>query len=135
MTHELKFRAWDSYLKKMVAVGFHVVGEVTVFGMIDTWVKENRCEKPLLVRYDDMIITQYIISKDINGKDLYDGDIITLSGSPYFYEIVWNGYGWGIDSKGVVSEHIQPFTSAISTRAILAGNIFENRELISKKHE
>ena len=69
---------------------------------------------------------------DENEREIYEGDIIVLDGStyPYKYEIVWDTWKWGIDSKGIVFDGIQGMTSAIYKRAIIIGNIFETPELL-----
>lgn len=78
------------------------------------------------------IIQSYTELKDSKGKEIFEGDIIQLEGSPYKYEVVWNRWQWGIDSKGIVAEFVQGFTNAVEDRAIVVGNIFENPELLKQ---
>jgi uncharacterized phage protein (TIGR01671 family) len=80
---------------------------------------------------DGYIVQQFTGLLDIKGKEIYEGDIIKLEGASYLYEIVWDNYRWGIDSKGVVTDFIQSFNIAVEDRAIVVGNIFENPNLLA----
>lgn len=72
---EYKFRAFDTLKKVMIAEGFHVIGEVTMFSVIDQYVRENREGKSSLERYGDIEVMQWT-GHQINGVDLYDLDIV-----------------------------------------------------------
>lgn len=80
--------------------------------------------------YRNAIFQQYTGLKDKNGREIYEGDIIQLENAPYKYEVVWNKWHWGIDSKGIVADFIQGFTIAVEERCIVIGNIFENPDLL-----
>ena len=112
---ELKFRVYDSNQKKLVYFDLHNI------------IVPDR----LLCQYD-CPVQQFTGLLDAGGREIYEGDIIKLEGSPYTYEVVWNKWQWGIDSKGVVTDFIQGFTSAVEDRAIIIGNIFENPELLKQ---
>jgi hypothetical protein len=86
--------------------------------------------------FDDSILVpcQYTGLKDTNCKDIYEGDIIQLEGSPISYSIEWDKYQWAINAHGALGYdpdwNIQPFNHCVYERAIVVGNVFETPELL-----
>ena len=119
---EIKFRVWDEFQKKFLDHSCYFnskdFNEYTAF---DRYFK---CDE------EGCIVQQYTGLKDKNGREIYEGDIIQLENAPYKYEVVWNKWCWGIDSKGIVTDFIQSFTIAVEERCIVIGNIFENPDLL-----
>lgn len=135
MNREIKFRIWLPHLKTFgnpleVVISF----DGKVYGFTRPTINDSRLlvEISQLKELRDCVVQQYTGLKDSKGKEIFEGDIIQLEGSPYKYEVVWNRWQWGIDSKGIVAEFIQGFTNAVEDRAIVVGNIFENPELLNK---
>lgn len=64
-----KFRAWDPKNKKFAFVGFHFMGEVSLFNLISQYNFEEQLS---------LEITQYSLVNDTNGVEVYEGDRITV---------------------------------------------------------
>jgi len=84
---EKKFRAFDKFQDKHIFIGFHVVGEVTVFGGIEstigeTWKerKEKLGYKNSMDAWDDFIFEQFSGLQDSKGVDIYENDIVYIAG-------------------------------------------------------
>lgn len=110
-----KFRAWDLYKKEFICVGYYVIGETTLFNLIEQHLDEDvdgrrvfhGCDKDgyytstsksgyeekryygSLEALDDVIEQQYIGLQDINNIDVYAGDILCFHHSDFdWYGIV-----------------------------------------------
>ena len=116
----LKFRAWANGYEKWC---HHIeyMGDGLWLGYIDDGIGE--------LSTTDIIVEQYTGLKDTNGKEIYEGDIVSYRGNNY--QIKWceasfayiasskNQYYWLSPSKSTVFEVI--------------GNIHENPELLEAK--
>ena len=119
---EIKFRAWKKECKSMVDV---------------TYIDWNEKE----VGYDEgdyfsffisCILMQYTGLKDINNKEIYEGDIVAIDfmdmdsqlkkGVVTFIEC-----GYCVDT----GNSLIPLFSEIETKEVL-GNIYENKELLEE---
>lgn len=134
---EFKFRAWTESQQKFLShtkLGDHYLFLEYEGDKPD--VKLNILHFILKYQNDDrqkeFVLQQWTGLKDKNDKEVYEGDIIKLEGSPYIYSIVWNSYQWCIsdDTEQLpYDDNLQPFNSVVQERAMVVGNIFENPEL------
>lgn len=76
-----KFRAFDVKKKEYIEIGFHIIGEVTVFDVINQYSVEA---------FNDILIEQFTGLVDRNDTDIYEGDIIIGSTLTVSSEILWN---------------------------------------------
>jgi uncharacterized phage protein (TIGR01671 family) len=135
MSREIKFRAWDKEAKLMrhhekdgrgyyhedaeswgLTIAMLVLGNMT--GVRDEFME----------RYDLM---QYTGLKDKNGKEIYEGDVLSDGKEAHLYIVVWveNLASFGINKKGWAFTHF--FMEAIEPDDLeVIGNIYENPELL-----
>jgi len=135
MTKARKFRVWDKFQNKYIFEGFHVIGEVTVFGGInieihDTW--KERSEKykyeSMIEAWDDFILEQFTGLEDSDNTNIYEGDI--LSGG--FVVNFYNGaYGfWAKENS--IPEFFMLYRCLGKKKVI--GDIHNNPDLINQEY-
>jgi uncharacterized phage protein (TIGR01671 family) len=131
---ELKFKFWNKLAHRFQAPNKYAIQGDGLYVSYDydmmAWDDPSS--------FDDSILVpcQYTGLKDKNGKEIYEGDIIQLEGSPISYSIEWDKYQWAINAHGALGYdpdwNIQPFNHCVYERAIVVGNIFENNDLLKQ---
>lgn len=120
---EIKFRAWDLKRKQWV----------TPNGIEMGW--KNGAEKhtvfyPFPEYPDDEIeVMQFTGSKDKNGKDVYEGDIIKSRYTDLLYVICFEGRYVG-NAITTPRTHIGDISKITMNYYDVVGNIHENPELL-----
>lgn len=145
---ELMFRAWDEKYKVMITSDFNFIGEVTLFGGIESMlheINEQHCDTtPSLIRLNDVVIMQSTGSIDNEGKKIYEGDLIVSEnedGELFLLKVIFDQiYSHDIFSfSGFKTEEILNITKnyqkyisdeQIECLPIVIGNIYENSSLI-----
>lgn len=111
---EIKFRAWQD--DKMLTAANYGLGRF--FGIL----------------YEDTPIMQYTGLNDMNGKEIYEGDILRDEPSEYSRKpwrlhaiVIWKGNGWKRDTY---NGDMQVFPDIDCRKMEVIGNIYENPKLL-----
>lgn len=137
---EIKFRAWDKKKKKMFygdkkdepnMIGFD--GEIYVTGstgpMCDCGCSADYINRSVSEDYE-LELMQYIGLKDKNGKEIYEGDIVSYFGGGYgivYYDEQFAAFRIEILKTGKYTD-----MEFIAKYGNVIGNIYENPELLEE---
>ena len=125
---EIKFRAWLKEKKEMIdnarpdffCKQLHYLCGNSAGG-----------QDVLGVSTEDIELMQYTGLKDIRGKEIYEGDIVTLHNSRY--KVIFNTEEARFDLRDDEFEMNIPFTNNNNERMEIIGNIYENPELLGEQ--
>lgn len=127
---EIKFRAWDSEKKIMRSVANIYTHSHSVFVLV----REAAGGPPELIRTECLM--QYTGSKDKNGVEIYEGDVIRHPTGKYGPDFViqWSPILCGFTAVQVESGHPSPqLNQGTMCHFEVIGNIYENPELVSNE--
>ena len=116
---EIKFKAWDKLNKDM-------------FNVESINFQERRVYKNTVSyrKFEDIDLMQYTGLKDKNGKEIYEGDIVTLHNGKY--KVIFNTEEARFVLRDDEFEMNIPFTNNNNERMEVLGNVYENPELIKE---
>ena len=127
----IKFRAWHSKQKKMYSCKEMVADQLTLLtdGRFIN-VSGNHTSLSQICPADLMIPLQFIDRYDINGKEIYEEDIIeNPSGRRCIVHWFSSPSHSGWDITPMNSKGFPPSEHAIWSEWVVLGNIYENPEL------
>ena len=130
MNRIIKFRAWDKKRKRMldvVKLGFRLDYREEIDGPISGVTVMGDGHEDLL----NFELMQFTGLKDENGKEIYEGDLMTLKRPDrewdYKYlKVCWNKSMFELQSKD--GKYIMPIYPA--GNYIVIGNIYEDKDLL-----
>jgi len=138
-----KFKVWDKENKKMYPteyellkeIHFNEEGEVDYVIIAEFLPDESWAFKEL----KNIKLIQYTTLKDINGKEIYEGDIVIDKITEDRKEICiveWScNYNAGFNLRPINYPNCTPFRLGLDLQKDyeIIGNIFENPELLEQK--
>ncbi|MDV3518448.1 YopX family protein [Lentilactobacillus otakiensis] len=135
MSREIKFRAWNSVTKEME--------QVTQINLKNHYVQTTF--NKIGYSYgqpDDVIVEQYTGLKDVNGKEIYEGDIIKFFGANKkikakneFGIIVYKADRYGAGFNSIIQNKEHGYGGINIAQDIVVGNVHTNPELLEAQHD
>ena len=124
-----KFRAQDSAKKEMFKDTF----AITESGQVVVVEQESVVCPPDYVFVDHLVIMQSTGLKDLNGVEIFEGDIVRFFDSLYtvFYDIKEGSYRLKPHDDRWVVDYMCNFSSEESFEVV--GNICENKDILEVK--
>lgn len=121
-----KFRAWHKELGRMMLI------EIMYFFFFDNELEELELNDPVMndhisVYPNEIVLMQSTGLKDKNGKEIFEGDIVSIDTDEFDLLFVKyeSGIYWLMDDEECV-EHLSDYYKYVS----IVGNIYENPELL-----
>ncbi len=138
MNRKIKYRVWHKFEKRMYQPSEIDTIENEIDDNIDYVVNLIYRDSPNCIPFSFGEIMQYTGLNDIDGKEIYEGDILEDAiGETSRYKVEWgidgwylidmDAEGWDIDVATKEDPELQPRMSSLYCGMIVVGNIFENK--------
>jgi uncharacterized phage protein (TIGR01671 family) len=132
-----KFRVWDHNLKKFIE-NFNADPHISCWnGTVYCYERQKEGGDVLVSGIRNITVQQYTGMKDKNGKEIYEGDILSekqWNGNEIFGEVKWVSKIDGYDWSGWYSYPVS-LPRITSTDCVVVGNIFENPKLLKQNEQ
>lgn len=115
---EIKFRAWDKLNKEMFNVE-----------IIDFQEKKLYEDTVSYRNFKNIELMQYTGLKDKNGKEIYEGDILSNRNDEKLYKVIFEDGSFRVEFKGDFEEYSFDLIDVVAQGCEVVGNIYENLEL------
>ena len=135
---EIKFRAWDTEQKHMI-----VDSKISMAGIMSKYIRKAYDPNGKLIG-GQYVVMQFAEEKDIDGQDIYDGDIVvkpndnpisypdgTVKYDSWFVEFKYGG--WRFISTPISPTVSSPSFYSNAKYMKVIGNIHQNPELLEVK--
>lgn len=123
---ELKFRVWSNYWKK-----FATEAELYMDGSVDAIFEDD--DGVPHHENTDMVIEQYTMLRDKNGKEIYEGDIVAYDYGFGTYIVTYRRYDASFVLEDDDREEIINLILSGHPFYKVVGNIHENPKLLEKE--
>lgn len=130
-----KFRAWHKQFKLMKRVRKLDLDYGRVFVAIDSSKRQKTDLNRTPWNFNNITIMQWTGLKDVNGKDIYIGDIVKLNGEPtndYLLELLASTGKMGFYFAWIDGKRPLKRQEDWDYEFLKVGNIYQNPELLEK---
>lgn len=139
MNREIKFRVWDKTSESMLYQDDFERVELDTKNKMVALIAEEESNKPhYVLDYEDGIeaeIMQYTGLKDVNGKEVYEGDIVSFyNDEEYMFKstnalVIYESAAFILEHEKLGKEYLgEVDIEGMCVKVI--GNIYENPELL-----
>ena len=121
---EIRFRAWSEDTREMIQVARLDIKEETIH--YENGIKSLNREQELGFWWKPYVLMQYTGLKDINGVEIYEGDIVRYFRNELAVIVYQNG---GVDIRSLSWGDCEPLQRRLGEIEVI-GNIYENKDLL-----
>ena len=126
---DIKFRSWDNHRKEYLSAG-KVFIPIYPSRAPKTCKELNLDTSNFLCAHGRMVLEQFIGFQDINGKDIYEGDVLHK-----LDPAIWNPFTveYSDQSASFIAGGLISRVAIKESELVIVGNIHENPEIFTQK--